>query len=180
MLSIFCRINALKLLRYVSTRTRRTDAGMPWISAVQSVCEKKMLRPGPSVSLLSDSIDMRRELASRNYIQHTHSWSQNIETTRRVESSSFSLTRFSSSWDEERASGSEIWVCRILKRSVHPAPRCRWTASPLIIRLLIYSTVVGGKNTCETCCYITTATCFVMNMLARIALIRVLHVDEGN
>ena len=95
-------------------------------------------------------------------------------------SSSFSLTRFSSSWDEERASGSEIWVCGILKRSVHPAPRCRWTASPLIIRLVIYSTVVGGKKTGETCRCITTTTCFVMNMLARISLIRVLYIDEGN
>ena len=131
----------------------------------------------PSVSLLSDSIDMRRELASSgNYIQHTNTqliakyWNY---------TSSFSLTRFSSSsssssWDERRASkrvsGSEIWVFRILKRSVHtprpgighrpppppggahPAPdsahtpRRRWTASPLINRLIIYFTVVRGKR----------------------------------
>ena len=127
----------------------------------------------------------RLSLFSQTLLIWEESWHRETNTTHtqlitkywNYTSSSFSLTRFSSSWDEERESGSEIWVCGILQRSVYPAPRYRWTASPLIIHLVMYSTVVGGKKTGETCRYITTTTCFVMNMLARISSVRVLYID---
>ena len=76
-LSIICRINSLKLLHYVSStrrRTRRSDSGMPWISAVQSVrlysqwvCERKMLRPSSRIFASLRLYWYENELASRNY-----------------------------------------------------------------------------------------------------------------
>ena len=168
MLSIFCRINTLKLLRYVSTRTRRNwfrDA-INISCTVQSVCERKMLlRP---VSLLSDSIDMRR--AGIGKLQH--SWSTKYWN---YAASSFSLTRFLLRLGTSERVGVKYEFVGSLNGRYTP----RWTASPLIIRLVIYSTVVGGKKTQETCRCIST--CFLMNMLARISRMFVdVVVVDGN